>query len=382
MVISWFLFAISGSLTFPYMSKYLHLLGASDIEIGLVRALGSLAVMLTILPGGLLTDLVGRKRSIVVGTWGIAVVQFAYAIVQDWRQFALVYVVDWALHFYQPALTAILLDSLPQEKRGGGMMLTTVLPQIPWLFLPPVGGYLLDQFGIWGMRLSFLLSGVISVTVALLRMRALQETIVVKKEGDVARRLLSTYLFWRGLRELSPYMAYITTLGFIMSWASIAMQTFGVLYATTVIGIDNTSWGVIQSAATAVSIFFGLVLIPVIDKTPRVIALFSGLLLIATGYLMAGFWKNVVALVTAAIIVGIGAEATMAVRRALVGDYINPENRGRVLGAMLALEYLGSIAGGVITAVVYTHSPTAAFIYSGAMLLLAAAPLVRRLLNY
>jgi len=43
------------------------------------------------------------------------------------------------LHFYQPALTAILLDSLPPEKRGGGMMLTAVLPQVPWLFLPPVG---------------------------------------------------------------------------------------------------------------------------------------------------------------------------------------------------------------------------------------------------
>ncbi|MFN7105126.1 MAG: MFS transporter [Pyrobaculum sp.] len=382
MVISWFLFAISGALTFPYMSKYLHLLGASEIEIGLVRALGSLAVMLTILPGGLLTDVIGRKRSIVVGTWGIAVVQFAYAIVQDWRQFAIVYVVDWALHFYQPALTAILLDSLPPERRGGGMMLTTVLPQVPWLFLPPVGGYLLDQFGIWGMRLSFLLSGVISVTVALLRMRALQETIVVKKEKDVARRLLATYLFWRGLRELSPFMVYITTLGLIMSWASIAMQTFGVLYATTVIGIDNTSWGIIQSAATAVGIFFGFVLIPVIDKTPRVTALFSSLLLIAAGYFMAGFWKNVVALVTAAIIVGIGTETAMAVRRALVGDYINPENRGRVLGATLALEYIGSIAGGVTTAAVYSYSPATAFIYSGAMLLLAAAPLVKRLFNH
>jgi MFS family permease len=84
MIISWFLFAISGSLTFPYLSKYLQMLGASDIEIGMVRALGSLAVLLTILPGGVLTDVIGRKRSIVIGTWGIAVVQFLYAVVQDW----------------------------------------------------------------------------------------------------------------------------------------------------------------------------------------------------------------------------------------------------------------------------------------------------------
>jgi len=304
MIISWFLFAISGSLTFPYLSKYLQMLGASEIEIGTVRALGSLAVLVTILPGGVLTDVIGRKRSIVIGTWGIAVVQFLYAVVQDWRQFAVVYVVDWALHFYQPALTAILLDSLPPEKRGGGMMLTAVLPQVPSLFMPPVGGYLLDHLGLLGMRLSFVISGIISVTVALLRMRALQETITVKpvSREKLAREILQSYFFWRGLFSLPPFIAYVTFLGFLKSFAGIALQTFGVLYATDVLRLDNTSWGVIQSASIAVGIFFGLVLMPVIDKTPRVFALFAGLLLMAVGYFMVGIWGNVVALVTAVIL--------------------------------------------------------------------------------
>jgi len=243
------------------------MLGASDIEIGVVRALGSLAVLLTILPGGVLTDVIGRKRSIVIGTWGIAVVQFLYAVVQDWRQFAVVYVVDWALHFYQPALTAILLDSLPPKKRDGGMMLTAVLPQVPWLFLPPVGGYLLDHLGMLGMRLSFVISCLISVSVALLRVRALQETIKVRlvDRRKLVREVIHSYFFWWGLSSIPPFVAYITLLGFLMSLAGIAFQTFGVLYATNVVGLDNTSWGVVQSATTAVGIFFGLVLMPVID---------------------------------------------------------------------------------------------------------------------
>jgi len=383
MIISWFLFAISGSLTFPYLSKYLQMLGASEIEIGAVRALGSLAVLLTILPGGVLTDIIGRKRSIVIGTWGIAVVQFLYAVVQDWRQFAVVYVVDWALHFYQPALTAILLDSLPPERRGGGMMLTAVLPQVPWLFLPPAGGYLLDHLGLLGMRLSFVISGIISVTVALLRMRALQETITVKpvNREKLAEEILQSYFFWPGLFSLPPFIAYVTLLGFLMSLAGIALQTFGVLYATDVVRLDNTSWGVIQSATTAVGIFFGLVLMPVIDKAPRVFALFAGLLLMAVGYFMVGIWANVVALVTAAILVGVGSEVSMSIRRALVGDYITPENRGKVMGTTLALEYLGSIVGGVVVAYLYTLSPHLAFIFSGAVLLLAATPLVRGIIQ-
>lgn len=383
MIISWFLFAISSSLTQPYMSKYLHMLGASDIEIGLVRSLGSLAVLLTILPGGVLTDVVGRKRSIVVGTWGIAIVQFFYAAVQDWRQFAVVYVIDWALHFYQPALTAILLDSLPPDKRGGGMMLTAVLPQVPWLFLPPVGGYLLDHMGLFGMRLSFIISGLISVTVAVLRMRALQETIEIKPiDGrKLISEILQSYHFWRGMSTMPSFIIYITLLGFLVSFAGISLQTFGVLYATNVIGIDNTSWGVIQSATTAVGIFFGLILMPVIDKAPRVTALFSGLLLMAVGYFMIGVWKNVVSLVTATIIIGIGGEIAMSIRRALVGDYITPENRGRVMGATLALEYSGAIAGGVTVAYIYSISPHLAFILSGAILSISALPLIRGVLQ-
>jgi len=380
MMISWFLFAISGSLTMPYMSKYMHMLGASDVEIGVVRSLGALAVMVTILPGGVLTDVIGRKRAIVVGTWGISVVQFLYALVQDWRQFAIVYVVDWALHFYQPALTAILLDSLPPEKRGGGMMLTAVLPQIPWLFLPPVGGFLLDSFGLLGMRISFLLSGAISTAVALLRMKALQETIMPRRTVSF-RELLDSYAFWRGFASLPPFMAYVTFLGFTSSLAAVSLQTFGVLYATNVVGIDNTSWGVINSVATAVGILFGFVLMSVIDKAPRVHALFSGLLLTAVGYLMLGVWHNVVSLVASAIITGIGIEIAMSIRRALVGDYITPENRGRVMGLTLALEYLGSIVGGATTGYIYAAWPHGAFLFSSAILFVSAISLLFQVLT-
>ena len=133
----------------------------------------------------------------------------------------------------------------------------------------------------------------------------------------------------------------------------------------------------LQSAYSSVGIFFGLVLMPVIDKTPRVFALFAGLLLMAVGYFMVGIWGNVIALMTAVILSGVGFEVSMSTRRALVGDYITPENRGKVMGTTLALEYLGSIIGGVVVAYLYTLSPHLAFVFSGAVLILAAAPLVR-----
>lgn len=91
-VISWFLFAISSALTFSYLAKYMELLGASEVDIGVATSLGSLANMLAVLPGGVLTDVIGRRKSIVIGTWGITATQFLYAATLNWQMFVAVHV--------------------------------------------------------------------------------------------------------------------------------------------------------------------------------------------------------------------------------------------------------------------------------------------------
>lgn len=374
-VISWFLFAISSALTFPYLAKYMELLGASEVDIGAATSLGSLANMLAVLPGGVLTDVIGRRKSIVIGTWGITATQFLYAATLNWQMFVAVYVVDSALHFYQPALAAILLDSLPPERRGGGMMLTAVLPQVPWLFLPPVGGYLLDAMGLAGMRISFLLSGVISAVVALFRMRSLVETTPVREmpARDLLKAMAGSLAFWRGFKAQDPMVKYVLILGLTANVAAIPLQRFGVLYATGTLGLDNAAWGAIQSAATGIAMAFGLVMTPVIDKAPRATAMFSGLMLATAGYLTAGLWRHKVAIALAVLTAGVGYEVTTAVRRAVVGDRVEQINRGKVMGAAMSFEYLGTVLGGFSAGLLYSISPSLSFIASAAIIATSSA---------
>jgi len=370
-------------LTFPYLSEYMHLLGASDVDIGIATALGSLANMVAVLPGGVLTDVIGRRRSIVIGTWGVTATQFLYAAVVDWRMFVAVYVVDSAMHFYQPALTAILLDSLPPDRRGGGMMLTAVLPQVPWLFLPPVGGYLLDVMGIAGMRVSFLVSGAISAAVAFFRMRSLTETVAAREVPlrDAPKMVAQSLAFWRGLGALDALSIYVLALGLVLNAASVPLQRFGVLYATGVLGLDDAAWGAIQSAATGIAMAFGLVMTPVIDRAPRATAMFSGLLLTAAGFLVAGLWRHVVALALAALTSGVGFEMVTAVRRAVIGDRVAQASRGRVMGASLALEYMGTVAGGLAGGPLYSASPNLSFLLAGFVVLASSLYLAPRFLR-
>ena len=125
------------------------------------------------------------------------------------------------------------------------MMLTAVLPQVPWLFLPPVGGYLLDAMGLAGMRISFLLSGVISAVVALFRMKSLVETTPVREmpARDLLKAMAGSLAFWRGFKAQDPMVKYVLILGLTANVAAIPLQRFGVLYATGTLGLDNAAWG-------------------------------------------------------------------------------------------------------------------------------------------
>ncbi|CCC80782.1 MFS transporter [Thermoproteus tenax] len=378
MIVSWFLFAISNALTFPYLSKYMQLMGASDVDIGVAASLSSLANMLAVLPGGVLTDAIGRRRSIIIGTWGITLTQFLYMLAPNWWIFMAVYIVDSALHFYQPALAAVLLDSLPPERRGGGMMLTAVLPQIPWLFLPPIGGYLLDRFGLLGMRLSFMISGVISASVALFRMRALRETIEVRRvePRKIVAMSVESLEFWRGFGELDAFVKYAVVMGLISNFAAVPAQRFGVLYATEVLGLDNTLWGVLQSALAAVAIVLGVVLTPVIDKAPRDAALLAGTALSAVGFFAVGLWRSVAVFAVALLMINVGLEVMTAIRRAVIGDRVKPNSRGRVMGQSLAFEYMGVVFGGFAGGLLYSLSPPLSFLASSVLLFASSSYLL------
>lgn len=174
MALSWFLFTLSGSLVQPFFSVYAKELGASDLDLAWMRTLGMLSLGLSLIPGGLITDYIGRVKTIMIGTTGIAIVQFMYALARDWREFAIIWVLDSAMHFYQPALSAIVMDSMPRDKTFKGFILLNIVPSIPWLFMPVVGGILYQELGVTGVRIGFILSGVISIMVLILRMRGFQ----------------------------------------------------------------------------------------------------------------------------------------------------------------------------------------------------------------
>jgi MFS family permease len=364
MAVSWFLFALSSAMVMPFFSLYARNLGASDIEISIMRSLGFIALAIFLPVGGILTDLWGRVRPIVMGTFMVAVVQFFYAVVPDWRYLTAVVVVDNASHFYQPALTAILMDSMPRDKTMKGFMILNAFSSLPWLFMPVVGGVLYDIYGTLGIRIGFLISGVISIVVAFLRIKALRET-YSSHSKDLSGIVLELAGYRPVLNKAVKFYVYTA----IFNQLTVGViNTFGAIYAVNRLGMNAFDWGVATTLGSASSILASLILsakMSLHDKK-TMLASSSLIALAQLFYAIPYFNRGAILLVyLAAIISSIGGVIVGSSISSILTHVLPTELRGRATGIQRTLETLGSALASYVAGLMYAYiGPFISFIVS------------------
>lgn len=74
------LFMLSASLWWPYWSLYILELGVSKTLLGIIFMTETIAQLIFQIPGGVLTDILGRKKMIVLGSILRAVSPFIYIV--------------------------------------------------------------------------------------------------------------------------------------------------------------------------------------------------------------------------------------------------------------------------------------------------------------
>ena len=364
MAVSWFLFALSSAMVMPFFSLYARNLGASDIEISIMRSLGFIALAVFLPLGGILTDLWGRVRPIIMGTFMVAVVQFFYAVVPDWRYLTVVVVVDNASHFYQPALTAIVMDSMPKDKTMKGFMVLNAFSSLPWLFMPVVGGVLYDIYGTLGIRIGFLVSGVISIIVAFLRIKALRETYSPHNK-DLSGIVLELAGYRPVLHKAVKFYVYTA----IFSQLTVGViNTFGAIYAVNSLGMNAFNWGVATTLGSASSILASLILSAKMSLPDKKTMLASSSLIALAQlfYAIPYFNRATIPLVyLATIISSIGGAIVGSSISSILTHVLPTELRGRATGIQRTLETLGSALASYVAGLMYAYlGPFTSFIVS------------------
>ncbi|MGC8606464.1 MAG: MFS transporter [Vulcanisaeta sp.] len=360
LLLTWFLYAIGNALTIPYFSIYLKMLGANAIDIGLTYSISIIAQLITVIPGGYLTDTLGRRLSIIIGTWLITITSFLMVIAPNWQLLAVFYAINMAAAFYQPALLAILIDSLPRDRYASGILITSILPQIPWLVLPPIGGFLINKYGLLGIRFAYLISSIISTTVAVIRQLAIKETLNNKLSKASLREFLHSYYLLRNIINLPSdlLITYISAL--IIAIAVMPVNTLLSIYVVYKLGLSTVYWGYLVSISYAAYIIIGIFLMFYVDKYRNKL-LISGIIINTVGSAI-GLLENAYSTIGYLLLLQIGTQLAMTAIQSKLGSSISIDRRGYGMSILIVFQLVGQTIGSYVTGELYKVSTGSIFL--------------------
>ena len=279
---SWILMRPMGRARLAYFSLFAIGLGATPAQVGLITAGFSAAVAVSRLLGGYLADSIGRKRILVPMTLVFGMTNLIFAVAKSWSHLLVANMIRGAALLYQPALDAIMADSLPSRIRARYMSFSDTVTGFSTLFGTVLAAWAVSQRGIVdGVRFFFVISIPAYVAGTLLRMM-LVETRRGPREAFSFRRIARNYA------EVLPLIK--GDVGRVLAIRSVGraiimmVDPFLQIYAVSVLSLTPEQWALVFLIYNVVSLVSQPLSGYLADKVGRKEAIAAGFACRALGY--------------------------------------------------------------------------------------------------
>lgn len=365
LVLSWILMDFARELAAPYYPEYVRQLGATESIVGVIGFVAFIALASVQFPGGFLADKYGRKWLVSTLTFGVALSYVFFAIAPTWHFIMIGTLVANLCLIYQPALLAMMADSMPPERRGMGYSIINLIMSVTTTPAAAVGLTLVVGYGlVSGLRIGYAVIVVFFLAAATLRLR-LKESIKENPEKMQLSELFNSYP--KALKEginvwkivpLTTFFLFVS--GLLVRFSFALSELVMLFYALDVLLISEATWGLVTIALFSTMIVFAFPAGKLIDKVGRKIPLVisSLVMLPAIGLFVYG---DSVRLFISLPLFGIGQLLAMSSYMSLLADLVPRELRGKVIGSSNFFSYIfmafGSLVGGIIYQVVSPQLP-------------------------
>jgi MFS family permease len=374
LVTSWVLIDFAMELPVTYYALYVLELGATETILGVIGLFSFLALASMQFPGGYLADKFGRKWLISSMTFGVALCYIFYALAPSWH-FILIGAVLMSLFnsTYQPALMAMIADSLPPERRGMGFSIVMLITSASTTPAPIFAGVLYSHFGLVdGMRIGYGIVVAMFLTAASLRFLRLKETIATTRKPRLSElfqsypvALKESFGVWRNVPRS---MFYLFLSNVIMMFGIAAVSLYFVVYAVEKLLIDEAIWPFILTVLPVTMIFLSIPIGKLVDKTSRKLPILAAY--IVFGCSMWLFVNgDLPKLFASLVLVGVGMVMMNSAFGALQSDLTPKQQRGKVNGFTNFANFISMALGNLMGGILYEHvSPQLPFFLAIALI--------------
>lgn len=343
--------------------------GASSFHLGMLLSVYSLASFLMSPVWGSVSDRIGRRPIIMIGTLGFSVSFFLFGIAGD--NLLLMYLSRILGGLFSGAATACAVayvaDITTEETRTKGMGLVGMSIGLGFIFGPAFGGILSR----WGYQVPFFTSSIIALGTFIFAVSMLPESLSEEKRRQSQEAKPSRWSAFVGS------VKYLYVLSFFVSFTLAGLEATLLLFEKDKIGATSFQLGMMFAVSGVVgALIQGGVVRRFIKRGDETRVIGIGLVLSAIGFVLILFSSN---MATASIYLSVFA-AGNALIRPCVTSLITQKTKvgqGVASGLSSSMDSLGRITGPLLGAGIYQYSQQLPF-YIGAVLSLAALYLLYR----
>jgi MFS family permease len=389
LIISWILMDFAGELPGTYYSDYVIQLGGSPTILELISFASLLALASVQFPGGYLADKYGRRWLISTLTFGVALSFIFYATALSWHYILIGAVLQNVCLLYQPALNAMIADSVPPEKRGMGFSILNLIMSVSTTPAPVVALILVANFGSeLGMRIAYTIVVVFYLAAAIVRLKLKETMKRVEKISikDAIRSYPKALKDGINVWKIVPRSMLFLFISELITRSSQAMiQTLFLVYAFYVLQIGGPptqgippqqdpalqlvrlKWGYVMTTLFLWMVISAIPAGKLIDKVGRKnpLIISQALMIPALFFFIYG---NYPALFIAMPLVGFSMLLVFSSYQSLFADLVPQEHRGKVTGSINFFTYIAMAIGGAAGGLLYEAiSPQLPFLLAAAL---------------
>jgi len=363
LAVALFVFGFGEELWFRYLPEYLRSFGMTAFGLGLFGTLKDFLDAAYAYPGGVLSDRLGTRNALLLfGGLTAAGFLVLFLWVSPAAVFVgLFFVMAWA-SLGLPATFSLVGEELAGSGRVVGFTVQSILKRVPIVLAPPLGGLLLERFGLeGGMRIGFAVSIVLSIGMLIFLARALRRDVL--EEG--AEIPGSPAPARDGVR-LRPALRQLLVADCLIRLCEGLPDVFLVVWAIEIVKVSPARFGLLTSVlmATAIASYVPAAsLAGRAEKKPFVILTYVFFTLFPLAVLVS---KSFGALVAAFVIGGL-REIGEPARKALIVDLASPAARGRTVGTYYAIRGFAVAGAAAVGGFLWTIRPAWTFLAAGAL---------------
>jgi DHA1 family multidrug resistance protein-like MFS transporter len=358
----------------PVLPAFAVHLGALPEFIGVIVAASTITGIFFKLPSGALSDVLGRKRMMVLGALFFAAPPFLYPFLGDpWSLLTLRFVHGFATAIFSPVAAAY-VASFAETGRGARLGWFSSSNDVGATVGPLIGGFVLYFSASY--TVTYLLVGAIGVlTLVVVAWLPDADSPMERRVTTLAARAVE---FREGLREVvaTPPIFIAAGIEAVMYLGYGAFLGFLPIYAKTV-GLNDAEIAIVLGSQLATAVIAKPIGGRLSDRLGRKPVIVIGLLSCAAALPLIFRSEDFVTFVLVAPVLGLGIAAVTPVTNALIADLASVRRLGAAMGVFGTIWDIGEAAGPIIAGVLIAElSYTATFDILALMTVAVSAGLV------